>query len=81
MDNIQISLDSIHNDFVNAVIQSGRYDDVNAVISAGLSLLEEKERKIIELKSAIDEGEKSGIVADFDANQHLLKLKSLRANG
>jgi len=35
-------------------------------VRAGLRLLEENEKRIMELKSAIEEGEKSGIAEDFN---------------
>lgn len=52
--------------------------EINEAIRAGLSLLEEEEQKRILLRSAIDEGISSGIVDNFDPENHLLQLKSKR---
>lgn len=50
--------------------------EINEVIRAGLRLSEEEEQKRILLRSAIDEGISSGIVDNFDPEDHLLLLKS-----
>jgi len=44
-------------------------------------MLEENERRIMELKYAIEEGERSGIAEDFNPKKHLQSLKSRRGNG
>jgi hypothetical protein len=40
--------------------------------------LEEEEAKLVILQKAIKEGIDSGIVRDFNATKHLLKLKAAR---
>lgn len=47
----------------------------SVVIRAGLRRLEEDEQKIAALRAAIEEGEASGYVEDFDFESHLEELK------
>ena len=42
--------------------------------------LEEEEQKIAALRAAIEEGEASGYVEDFDFESHLEELKAKRRN-
>ena len=44
-------------------------------------LLEEQENSVVALKSAIDEGVRSGIAVGFDPEQHLRTLKMQQKNG
>lgn len=55
-------------------IQSGRYSSVSEVIREGLRLVDEREQKIKILRDAIEAGEKSGYVKNFDPVKHLEKL-------
>lgn len=48
----------------------------SVVIRAGLRRLEEDEQKIAALRAAIEEGEASGYVEDFDFESHLEELKA-----
>ncbi len=77
MKNTSVSLGNYFDQFVSGQVSSGRYKNVSEVVRAGLRLLEEEEQKIIALRSAIDEGISSGLVEDFDPDEH---LKSLKAN-
>ena len=56
----------------------GRYTNASEVIRAGLRRLEEDEQKIAALRAAIEEGEASGYVEDFDFEAHLEALKAKR---
>ena len=44
-------------------------------------MLEENEKRILELSAAIREGEESGRYDDFDPEKHLKELKAAQANG
>ncbi len=57
-------------------IESGRYSSASEVIRAGLRMIDEREQKIHLLREAIDAGEKSGYVKDFDPTKHLADLNS-----
>lgn len=47
-------------------IQSGRYSSASEVIREGLRLVDEREQKILNLRQAIEAGEKSGYIKSFD---------------
>ena len=72
--NTSISLGDHFEDFILNKIGSGRYHSASEVIRAGLRLLEDEEKKIEALKSAIETGENSGIVRNFDPDKHLQDL-------
>ena len=80
--NTSISLGDHFESFIDNRVSTGRFKNASEVVRAGLRLLEEEENKIIALKKAIDEGIKSGVVKNFNAEKHLAKLKSAkRKNG
>lgn len=74
--NTSISLGDHFENFVDNRVSTGRFKNASEVVRAGLRLLEEEETKIYTLKKAIKEGIDSGLVKNFDAKRHLLKLKS-----
>ena len=62
-------------------IHSGRYNNASEVIRAALRRLEEDESRLAALRAALDEGEASPDVVDFNPKSFLLELKSERNNG
>ncbi|PSK89738.1 type II toxin-antitoxin system ParD family antitoxin [Taibaiella chishuiensis] len=76
--NTSVSLGDYFEDFVEHSIAEGRYKNASEVIRAGLRLLEEEESKVRALKNAIDEGIKSGVAKNFNAQKHLAQLKSAK---
>ena len=64
--------------FVQASVKGGRYPNASEVIRAGLRRLEEDEQKSAALRAAIEDGEASGYVEDFDFDAHLEALKAKR---
>ena len=74
--NTSVSLGSYFEDFVDNRIIEGRYKNASEVIRAGLRLLEEEEKKIQVLRSAIHEGIDSGVAQDFNPKKHLEQLKA-----
>ena len=52
--------------FVVAQIEAGRYANAADVIRSGLRLLEEHEQRLQALRSALIEGEKSGVAGPLD---------------
>jgi len=81
MKTTSVSLGAYFDNFISSTIQTGRYNNASEVVRAGLRMLEENERKIMELKSMIEEGERSGIAEDFNPDKHLQSLKASRNNG
>ena len=73
-----VALGSHFDEFIQACVLGGRYTNASEVIRAGLRRLEEDEQKIAALRAAIEEGEASGYVEDFDFESHLEELKAER---
>jgi antitoxin ParD1/3/4 len=67
--------------FVSAKIESGRYEDASEVVRAALRGMEREERwydaKLAALRTAIDEGDASGIV-EGDPFERVLRELHLR---
>lgn len=72
--NTSISLGSHFESFIHSEVNSGRYSSVSEVVRSALRLLESEEKKIKELRAALVEGEKSGMVENFDPKAHLAEL-------
>ena len=81
MKTTSVALGTYFENFIQSTIAQGRYNNASEVVRAGLRLLEEQESKVVALKSAIDEGVRSGIAVGFDPQQHLRTLKTQRKNG
>jgi antitoxin ParD1/3/4 len=80
--NTSISLGDHFESFVDSKVSTGRFKNASEVIRAGLRLLEEEEAKVVALKKAIKDGIDSGVAKNFNAKNHLEKLKSFkRKNG
>ena len=58
--NTSITLGSHFDSFISQQIKNGRYASASEAIRAGLRLLEERELKLIAIRHALEEGEKSG---------------------
>ena len=69
--NTSISLGEHFTDFVDDRVRSGRYASASDVVRAGLRLLEERETKLEQVRSALKEGEASGPPNDFDFDDFL----------
>ena len=72
--NTSISLGSHFEQFINDEVRSGRYSSVSEVIRSALRLLEREEKKEKALIKALEIGEQSGFVEDFDPKQNLKEL-------
>lgn len=65
------------NQFVNQMVESGRYGSTSEVIRAALRMLEEKEQQLVQLRKMIDEGLESG-VSDETVQSIIQKAKVKR---
>ena len=74
--NTSISLGGHFDDFIRNEISTGRYSSASEVIRTALRLLESEEQKVKALKYALEEGENSQMVNDFDPDAHLEGLRS-----
>ncbi len=72
--NTSISLGNHFEEFIANEVKSGRYSSVSEVIRSALRMLESEEKKERELIKALEIGEKSGVVENFDPKEHLKEL-------
>ncbi len=72
--NTSVTLGKHFEQIIEKSIESGRYSSASEVIREGLRLVDEREQKIKILRDAIEAGEKSGYVKNFDPIKHLEKL-------
>ena len=73
--NTSISLGSHFEQFIMSKVDSGRFQSASEVVRAGLRLLEEEEQRFARLNKALEEGEASGLVHDFDPEEFLKSMK------
>jgi antitoxin ParD1/3/4 len=59
--------------FIEDQIAKGRFSSPTAVVQAGLRLLEEQESRAEALRAALQEGEDSGWIEDFDFDEFLAR--------
>ncbi|GGF69671.1 type II toxin-antitoxin system ParD family antitoxin [Wenyingzhuangia marina] len=72
--NTSISLGNHFESFINYEVNSGRYSSVSEVIRSALRLLENEEKKERELIKALEAGEQSGFVDNFNPKENLEDL-------
>lgn len=72
--NTSVTLGKHFEKIIQTSIESGRYASASEVIRAGLRMVDEQENKIILLREAIEAGERSGYVKNFDPVKHLANL-------
>lgn len=66
--------------FVEGEVARGHYSSASEVVRAGLRLLEDQGSQVASLRSALMEGEQSGIDGDFDFDR-FLREESAKAGG
>ena len=72
--NTSVTLGDHFEEIIERSMDSGRYASASEVIRAGLRMIDEREQKIHRLREAIDAGEESGYVKNFDPANHLAEL-------
>ena len=75
---VTASIGPHYEEFIRESILSGRYNNASEVIREGLRRLEEDEARLEALRAALDEGEASPDVEDFDPEAFLLEMKAKR---
>lgn len=78
--NTSVSLGGHFKEFISKKVGSGSFTSASEVIRAGLRLLEERDRKIEALRQALIEGEESGVVENYNPEQHLAELHKSHKN-
>ena len=73
---MELTLGTHYNEFVTAVVKSGRYSSVSDVIRKSILLLEIEENRINALRSELSTGENSPMLNDFDAQDFLKQIHS-----
>ena len=71
---VTVNLGPHYEEFIQANIAGGRFNNVSEVIRAALRLMEDEETRLAAIRAALIEGEESGIVEDFDPDQFLKEL-------
>jgi antitoxin ParD1/3/4 len=72
--NTSLTLGEHFEQIIKKSIESGRYSSTSEVIREGLRLVDEREQKINILREAIEAGERSGYVKNFDPVKYLAVL-------
>lgn len=73
---ITVSLGPHYEAFIKDKIARGRYNNVSEIVRAGLRRLEEDEARLAAIRSALIEGEESGVAEDFDPANFVKKLNA-----
>ena len=71
---VTVTLGPHYEEFIQANIAGGRYNNVSEVVRAGLRRLEEDEARLAAVRAALIEGEESGVVVGFDPEVFLRGL-------
>jgi antitoxin ParD1/3/4 len=71
---VTVSLGPHYEEFIQKAIAGGRFNNVSEVIRAALRQMEDEEARLSAIRSALVEGENSGIVEDFDPQTYVQKL-------
>ena len=61
--------------FIKAQLETGKYKSVDEVVNIALQNMEQEEVQKNNLITALEVGEKSGKIYNFDRNEHLKKLQ------
>lgn len=73
---VTVSLGPHYEEFIQQEIAGGRYNNASEVIRAALRHLEEVEAKMAAFCAAIDEGDASPDVVDFDEEAFIAEIKA-----
>lgn len=74
--NTSILLGDYFENFINGMVQTGKFSSASEVVRTALRMFEQEEAKKLELIRELEKGEKSGIAKDFNRDAFLKKLKA-----
>ena len=72
--NTSILLGEYFEGFISDQVKSGKFSSTSEVIRTALRLFEQQENKVKILINELKEGEKSGMISNFDREKGLAKL-------
>ena len=72
---VHVTIGEPFDSFIDSQVESGRFSSAEAVVEAGLRLLEEEQAKIDRLREALIEGEQSGEPRPFDRDAFLARMR------
>lgn len=73
---VHITLGEPFGSFVDGEVESGRFGSPEAVVEAGLRLLEEEQAKLAKLRELLIESENSGPVEAFDRDALMASIRA-----
>lgn len=73
---VTVSLGPHYEEFIKQNIAGGRYNNASEVIRAALRRLEEDETRLAALRTALIDGENSGVAQDFDPHGFVERLNA-----
>ena len=73
---VTVALGPHYEEFIQASIAGGRYNNASEVVRAALRRLEEDEARLAAIRAAIIEGEESGVAEDFDPQTFVERLNA-----
>jgi antitoxin ParD1/3/4 len=74
--NTSILLGDYFENFINGMVQTGKFSSASEVVRTALRMFEQEEAKKLELIRELEKGEKSGIAKDFNRDSFLKKLRA-----
>ncbi len=74
--NTSVVLGERYDKFIAQLLESGRYASASEVLREGLRLVEEREQKFEALNAALEKGENSEVVWDFDPGAFIERMKN-----
>ena len=78
--NTSILLGDYFENYVNEKLRTGKYSSVSEIVRTALRLLETEENKSKTLVNELKDGEKSGMVKNFDRDENLKTLHAKYLN-
>ncbi len=73
--NTSITLGNHFDSLIVSMVKDGRFNSASEAVRAGLRLLEEHEQKVMALRRALDDGEKSGDTTVFNMDEIIAEAR------
>lgn len=73
---ITVTVGPHYDEFIRSLIESGRFNNVSEVIRAALRDYEEDELRLAAIRTALIEGEQSGVCEDFNPEDFIKELNA-----